>query len=111
MLGVFLADPDRFVDTAGRATQYAVEQFGKAGLSLASAVGGGAVRGLGNSLGSILAAWGLDGAIGRGLGVALAVLVVAVSAMVLFGAPLRMLFGPFAWAFRLVRGKKAVGAG
>ena len=104
VLGVFLADPDRFVDGAGRATEYAVQQFAKAGLSLASAVGGGAARGLGNTF----AAWGISGALARGLGVAMAILVVAVSAMVLFGAPLRLLFSPFGWAYRLVRGKRAV---
>ena len=43
---LFLADPDKFVDYAGRATEYAVREFARAGVQLAGAVGGGAARGL-----------------------------------------------------------------
>jgi len=106
VLTLFLADPDRFVDTAGRATQYAVEQFTRAGVALAGAVGGGAVRGLGGTLGA-LAAWGIYAAAARAVGVGLAVLVVAVSLMVLVGAPVRWALRPFGWAYRLVRPRGA----
>ena len=43
ILAAFLADPEKFVDYAGQATEYAVREFGKAGIQLASAVTGGAV--------------------------------------------------------------------
>jgi hypothetical protein len=107
VLTLFLADPDKFVDTAGRATQYAVEQFAKAGVSLAGAISGGAVRGLGNTLGAFLAAWGIDAGMARVIGVGMAVLVVLVSIMILIGAPIRWLFRPFGLVLRLFRGKKA----
>jgi hypothetical protein len=42
VLALFLANPDRFVDSAGRITEYAVDQFARAGIRLAGAVGGGA---------------------------------------------------------------------
>ena len=41
LLGAFLADPDKFVDTAGRATEYAIREFGKAGVNLLGAVSAG----------------------------------------------------------------------
>lgn len=107
VLTLFLADPDKFIDTAGRATEYAAEQFARAGVALASSAGNGAVRGLGGSFGSALAAWGIGGGIARGIGIALAVLIVLASVMVLVGAPLRWMFRPLGWAYRLVRGRKA----
>lgn len=102
VLGLYLADPDKFVDTAGRATKYAVEQFAKAGLSLAGAVGDATVRGLGGSFGSLLASWGIGPATARAIGIGAAVLVVALSLMVLLGAPIRWIFRPFGWMARLV---------
>ena len=38
VLAAFLSDPDRFVDYAGRATEYATREFARAGVELASAV-------------------------------------------------------------------------
>ncbi len=107
VLTLFLADPDKFVDTAGRATQYAVEQFAKAGVSLASSMGNGVVRGLGGTFGTMLADWGISAGVARAIGVGLAVLVVLISVMVLVGAPIRWLYRPFGLVFRLFRGKKA----
>jgi hypothetical protein len=107
VLTLFLANPDKFVDTAGRATKYAVEQFTKAGVALASTAGEGAVRGFA----AILSSWGINPAAARAIGIGLAILVVVVSIMTLVGAPLRWLFRPFAWAFRLFRGKKATATG
>ena len=106
VLGLFLANPDRFIDSAGRATQYAVEQFAKAGIALATSIGGGAIRGLGGPIGTLLAAWGIDAGLARTVGVGIAVVVVAASLLVLFGLPIRMVFRPFALVFRLIRGKK-----
>jgi len=111
VLGLFLANPDKFVDTAGRATQYAVEQFAKAGVSLAGAMSGGAVRGLSGALGTVLASWGIGAGMARVIGIGLAVLVVLVSIIVLVGAPIRWLFRPFGLVFGLFRGKKAMASG
>jgi hypothetical protein len=102
VLGLYLADPDKFVDTAGRATRYAVEQFARAGVSLAGAVGDATVRGLGGSFGALLASWGIPVSVARVVGIGLAVLVVAASLMVLLGAPIRWMFRPFGWVMRLV---------
>ena len=60
VLAAFLANPEKFVDYAGQATEFAVREFAKAGIQLASAVGGGAARGLETSIGQTLAAYGLD---------------------------------------------------
>ena len=55
VLAAFLADPDKFVDYAGQATEFAAREFARAGITLASAVGGGVARGLESSLGEALA--------------------------------------------------------
>jgi hypothetical protein len=102
VLGLFLANPEKFVDTAGRATQYAVEQFAKAGIQLAGAVTGGAARGLESAIGSTLARYGLNSALTRRLGMILAGLVAFGAVMVLIGLPIRWMLRPFTWPFRLV---------
>ncbi len=109
VLALFLADPDKFVDTAGRATEYAVRQFARAGIDLAGAMGAGAARGLESSIGNALAAHGLNAAALRYLGMGLAALAVFGSAMVLLGLPVRWMLRPFTWPIRLVlgRGKRA----
>jgi hypothetical protein len=101
VLTLFLANPDKFVDTAGKITEYAVQQFGKAGVSLAGAISNGAVRGVGGLFGSMLAALGIGPEPARIIGIGLAVLVVVVSLMMLVGVPLRWLFRPFGWLGRL----------
>jgi hypothetical protein len=111
VLSLFLADPEKFVDYAGRATEFAVTQFGKAGIQLASAVSGGALRGLDASIGSALAAYGIDMPLLRYLGMALAAAVVLLSALVLVGLPVRWAFRPLAWAMRPVRFLFRVAAG
>ena len=40
VLAAFLANPEKFVDYAGQATEFAVREFARAGIQLASAVGG-----------------------------------------------------------------------
>jgi hypothetical protein len=99
VLGLFLANPEKFVDTAGNVTQYAVEQFAKAGIQLAGAIGGGAAEGLGKAISDSL---GINAGLGRALGIAAAVLVAIVALMVLLGLPLRALTWPFRTLGRLV---------
>ena len=60
VLALFLANPEKFVDTAGRVTEYAVEQFAKAGISLAGSVSQGAARGLESAVGGALSKYGLN---------------------------------------------------
>jgi hypothetical protein len=109
VLAAFLADPDKFVDTAGRATEYAVRQFARAGVDLVGAVSAGAARGLESSISSTLAAYGLDFAVLRYLGMALAGLFVLGSTLVLLGLPVRWMLRPFTWPVRMIfgRGKRA----
>ncbi len=105
VLGLFLANPERFVDTAGRVTEYAVEQFAKAGISLASAIGGGAAKGLESAIGAKLAAYGIDSEVARRGGMIAAGLVAFLAVMVLIGLPVRWVVKPFTWPARaLARG-------
>jgi hypothetical protein len=104
VLAAFLANPDKFVDYAGKATDYAVREFARAGLQLAGAVGGGAARGLESAISRSLANHGLDYAVLRYAGIALAGLVIVLATMVLLGMPvawmLRPLALPFRWIFK-----------
>ena len=110
VLAAFLADPDKFVDTAGRATQYAVEMFAKAGIDLVGAVSAGAARGLESSIGTALAAYGLNSAALRYLGMGLAGLLVVGSALVVLGVPVRWMLRPVTWPYRMIFGRgKRVG--
>jgi hypothetical protein len=106
VLAAFLADPDRFVDYTGRATEYAVREFGRAGVQIAGAVTAGATRGLETSVSEALARYGLDFPAARYLGMTLAALAVALSAMVLLGLPVRWVLKPVTWPVRLVRRKR-----
>jgi len=102
VLAAFLADPDRFVDSAGRATEYATREFARAGVRLAGAVAGGAARGLEASVGEALNRYGLNLPVARYLGMGLACLVVVLAAMVLLGLPVRWVLRPFSWPLRAV---------
>ncbi len=104
VLAAFLADPDRFVDYAGQATEYAVREFAKAGITLAAAAGSGAAQGLESSIGQALASHGLDQPVFRYLGMALASLVVIGALLVIVGLPIRVMLRPWAWAFRIIKG-------
>jgi hypothetical protein len=106
VLALFLADPDKFIDTAGRATDYAVRQFAKAGIDIAGAVGAGAARGLESSIGDALAGYGLNSAVLRYLGMGAAGLAVFGSAMVLLGLPVRWMLAPFTWPIRMFLGRR-----
>ena len=105
VLGAFLAAPDKFVDTAGRVTEYAVQQFAKAGIQLAGAVGGGAARGMEAALGGVLAKYGLDSVLARRAGMVLAGGVALLAALVMLGLPIRWLLKPFTWPARMIRGR------
>jgi hypothetical protein len=100
VLALFLANPDRFVDYAGRATDYAVQEFAKAGIPLAGAIGSGAAHGLESAVSQALANHGLDYAVLRYAGMALAGLVVVLATMVLLGLPVAWFFRPITWPLR-----------
>lgn len=106
VLAAFLANPDRFVDYAGQATEYAVREFARAGVQLAGAIGGGAAKGLESSISQALADHGLDFVVFRYLGMGLAGLVVVLASMVILGLPVAWFFRPFTWPVRLVLGKR-----
>jgi hypothetical protein len=106
VLTAFLADPDKFVDYAGRATEFAVREFARAGVELAGAVGGGAARGLEASVGAALSRYGLNFAIARYVGMALAGGVVVLASMVILGLPVRWLLRPVTWPLRVVSGRR-----
>ena len=103
VLALFMADPDRFIDSAGRVTEYAVRQFSKAGIDLAGAVSQGAAKGLESTVGRLFASYGLDSAATRKLGMGAAGVAVVLAAMVLLGLPVRWLFRPLLWPLRLLR--------
>jgi hypothetical protein len=105
VLAAFMANPDKFVDYAGQATEYAAREFAKAGITLATAVGGGAARGLEASIGQALARHGLDLPVFRYLGMAAAVAVIIGALLVLFGMPLRFMLRPFTSIARLFTSK------
>ncbi len=105
VFAVFLANPDRFVDTAGKATQYAVEQFAKAGIRLAGAVGGGAAQGATNAFMHFLSDRGLSPFLARSVGMLCAGAVAVFALCVALGIPLRRLgraISPLSW-FKLKR--------
>ena len=98
----FLANPEEFVDYAGQATEFAVREFAKAGIQLASAIGGGATRGIQSSMDQTLAGYGIHGPALRYFGIGLSILVVVLSLIVIVGLPVRWLFRPFGWLVRRV---------
>jgi hypothetical protein len=100
ILAAFMVNPEKFVDYAGQATEFAVREFARAGVQLASAVGGGAARGLETTIGNTLAGYGLDFPVFRYLGMGLAGLAVVLSFLVVVGLPIRWMFRPFAWMLR-----------
>jgi hypothetical protein len=101
VLAAFLANPEKFVDYAGQATEFAVQEFAKVGIQLATSVSGGAVRGLENSIGQTLSAYGMNSPLLRYLGLGLAGLAVLLSFLVLVGLPIRWLFRPLLWPYRM----------
>jgi hypothetical protein len=112
VLAAFLANPDKFVDYAGRATDYAVREFARAGIQLAGAVSGGAAHGLETAISQTLANHGLNFAVFRYAGMALAGLVIVLASLVLLGIPVAWLFRPLTWPLRaLLARRRRVPAG
>jgi hypothetical protein len=109
VLAAFLVNPDKFVDYAGKATEYAVREFAKAGVQLAGALGGGTARGLETAISQALANHGLDYAVLRYAGMALAGLVVVLATMVLLGMPVAWLLRPLTWPLRRILGRTGTG--
>jgi hypothetical protein len=105
VLAAFLVDPDKFVDTAGRATEYAIQQFAKAGIDLVGAVSAGAARGLESSIGDALSAYGLNVGMLRYLGMGLAGLLIVGSVLVVAGLPLRWMLRPITWPLKMIFGR------
>ena len=97
VLTAFLANPEKFIDTAGRVTEYAVSEFAKAGIQLVGAVSTGAARGLESSIGQMLQTYGLNVAVLRYVGMGLAGLVILGSTLVLLGLPARWMLRPITW--------------
>ena len=106
VMGAFLANPDKFVDYAGKATEFAVREFGKAGIQIAGAIGGGAVKGLEATVAEILGRYGMNFAVARYVGMALAGMVVVWAALVILGLPVRWMLRPVIWPLRIVMGKR-----
>jgi hypothetical protein len=103
VLAAFMADPDKFVDYMGQATEFAAREFARAGITLASAVGGGVSRGLEASLGEALSSHGLDHPVFHYLGMVLAGLLAIGALFVLVGLPLRIMLWPFRLPLRVLR--------
>jgi hypothetical protein len=102
VLAAFLANPDKFVDYAGKATELAVREFARAGVQLASALGAGTARGLEGQVAEGLAALGLNHPALRYLVMGLAALAVLLCTCVIVGLPLRWVLRPIAWPWSLL---------
>jgi hypothetical protein len=100
VLAVFLSNPEKFVDYAGQATEFAVREFARAGIQLASAAGLGAARGLESSISQTLASYGLDYPILRPIGMGLAGVVALGALFIVLGLPIRWMLRPFSLLFR-----------
>ncbi len=96
VLAAFLADPDRFVDSLGRATDYAVREFARAGVTLAAAAGAAGAAGLDDAL----ASHGFKSPIVRAIAMCFAGLVAALAFLALVGIPARTALRPLTWALR-----------
>jgi hypothetical protein len=104
VLAAFLASPDKFVDMAGRATDFAVREFARAGVELASGLPNSVAGGINAGVDRVLDRWGLNYAPLRWTAVAFLLLVAAAAAMRIVGWPVRMLFWPVTFAVRRLRG-------
>jgi hypothetical protein len=104
VLAAFLADPEKFVDYAGKATEFAVREFARAGVQLASSMTGGAARAIESSIAQALSAYGLNFPIFRYLGMALAAVVALAALLVLLGLPVRWMTWPLRWTGRVIFG-------
>jgi hypothetical protein len=104
VFAAFLANPDKFVDLAGRATDYAVREFARAGVELASVLPGSMAGGIDAGVHRVLERWGLNYAPVRYSAVALLLAIAATAVIRLFGWPIRTVLKPFTFAVRRLRG-------
>jgi hypothetical protein len=104
VLAAFLASPDKFVDVTGRVTDYAVREFARAGVELASSLPSAVTGGIQVGVDRVLDRWGMNYAPLRWSAVAFLLVLAATATMRLVGWPVRSLFWPFKFAARLVRG-------
>jgi hypothetical protein len=103
LFAAFLANPDEFVDMAGRATDYAVREFARAGVELAGVLPGAVADGVHAGVAGVLDRWGLNYAPLR-WAMALAALAVATGAVMrLAGLPLRAIAWPLTVTLRRFR--------
>lgn len=100
VFALYLANPEKFVDTTGRATRYAAEQFARAGIELAGAVGSSARAGVESAVGGLLADWGLDSGPMRWAVMTGAIVTAGLALLVLLGLPVRWALRPFIWPVR-----------
>jgi hypothetical protein len=100
VLAVFMANPEKFVDYAGQATEFAAREFARAGIQLASAAGLGAARSLESSISESLAAYGLDYPILRWIGMGVAAIVAFGALLIVLGLPVRWMLRPFTLVLR-----------
>ena len=107
VLAAFYANPELFVDYAGRATEFAAREFAKAGVALAVAAGAGVSQGIGTSASALLNSYGLNNTVFRYILTGVATLAAILAALVLLGLPVRFLTRPILWPLRLLR--RAVG--
>jgi hypothetical protein len=104
VFAAFLANPDKFVDMAGQATDYAVREFARAGVELASTLPGSVIGGIGAGVDRVLDRVGMNYAPLRWTAVGFFLLIAAAAAVRLVGWPLRTLAWPVTVAFRRLRG-------
>jgi len=103
VLTLFWADPERFVDSAGQATSYAINQFARAGLTLAAAAGAATVTGLDQAMDSWLAGHGLNHPLVRAAACAACTLAALIALLAFLGLPSKLLIRPIAWITRPLR--------
>jgi hypothetical protein len=106
VLALYLADPDKFVDYAGQATEFAAREFARAGVNLATSLGGGVAAGIESSIGEALSAHGLDYPVFRYLGMGLASLIAVGAVFVIIGLPIHLLYRPFTLPIRFLVRKR-----
>jgi hypothetical protein len=103
VFAAFLASPDKFVDMAGRATDYAMQEFARAGVQLASVVPGSILTGIDAGVDGVLSRWGLNYPPLRWTAVGCFMLLASAAALRLVGWPIRTLAWPVTFAFRRLR--------
>ena len=100
VLSLYLANPEKFVDSVGRLTEYGARTLAEAGVAVAGAVATGAMAGL---EGAIQERLGLTDWVVRIIGLLAAVTATIMALLVLIGLPLRTALTPFLWPIQWLR--------